>query len=263
MGTKIKYDVSDVEAGQDFDTPVPVGLYRCTVSEIEDTVSQSSGNQMLAVTMEISKGEFKGRKLWDYIVLTEAAAWKLRQFLEAIGEVNGKKAKGTLDIEAVIGSAVMAKVKHETDNRDPENPVVRARVGSLLPVPDSGASDDDLDDDEPEDDDEPDYDYESLAECSRAELEEIIEDEDLDVSFRKNTKDEVLLERVAEALGVEEEEEEEEDEDEEEPYDEWSTDELRAACAERGIKKTGTKKQLIARLEKDDEEDDDDGNEPF
>ncbi len=283
---KIKYDVSDVEPGTDFDTPVPRGTYRCKITDCKEGESRA-GNDMLTIEYEIATGEWKNRKLWDYIVLDDSSAWKLRQFTDALG----KRAKGTLDTDSVMGERVLVRVKHETDDRDPENPVVRARVGSVSAIPDDadeepedeeeveddGAGDDDGDDDDTaadaegdEDGDEEELTREDLDEYTRDDLEELIEEEDLEVDRTKKTKLSVLRNRVWDALteGEEDDDEEgdEDDDDEEEvDYEEMSIADLTAELKARGLntktklKGTRKKKLFIKRLEEDDEN----GEEPF
>ena len=106
-------------------------MYRCKIVDCTEGQSKSSGKDMITVEYEIVSGEYKGRKFWDYITLTDEAAWKLRQFVDALG----RKDKGTLDTNAVIGERVLVRAKHETDDRDPDNIVVRAKVGSVSSIP--------------------------------------------------------------------------------------------------------------------------------
>lgn len=277
---KIKYDVSDVEPGVDYDTPIPRGVYRCKIADVTVGESKSSGNPMITVEYEVvEKGDWKGRKLWDYIVLNDASAWKLRQFTDAVGV----KAKGELDTDKLVGEIVMIKVKHETDDRDPENPVVRARVGNVTGLPE----DEDLDDadDEPEDDDEsePDDDDDTgddaddepeeltdradLDEYDRDDLVALIDEEELEVEHTKRTKLAVLRDRVWEALDLDGSDDDDDEDDEDVPeYEDMSIADLTAELKERGLSATtklkgGRKKKLfIQRLEKDDEDDD---GEPF
>ena len=261
MSPKIAYDVTDVESGQDFDTPVPIGVYRAKIDECEQTKSKA-GNEMLALTLEINRGDYKGRKLWEYIVLNEASAWKLRQFLEAVKIIgpNGGKAKGELDPRKLVGTQIIVKVKHEPDDFGGTDGM-RARPGALLPIPD------DADEEEPDDDGPAATDdaltYADLEEYSREDLE--AEADENDVSYNKKTKDDVLLERVAEALGIEPEDEATDDGDDDPdgdlpPYDEWSLSDLKAELKERSLPSSGPKSKLVAALEEDDGSD---GGDPF
>lgn len=266
---KIKYDVSDVEAAPDYDTPVPRGVYRCKISAITHGPSKSSGRPMLTVEYEVvEKGDWKGRKLWDYIVLDDSSAWKLKQFTDALG----LKGKGQLDTDDAEGSIVLVRVKHETDDRDPEDVVVRARVGHVSALPedddDAEAEEPEAEEEEEEDPDEdPDEDGEEeeelseradLDEYDRDDLEALIEEEELEVKRTPKLKLATLRDRVWDALGIDEEDEEEEEE-EEADYSDMSTADLKAELKTRGLATSGPKSKLVKRLEEDDK----DGNEPF
>lgn len=264
--TKVKYDVTGVEPGQDFDTPVPVGLYVANIADVVEGTSKSSGNPMLTVTYSIIRDakngnkDWKGRNLWDYIVLNDSSAWKLRGFLEAVGLVSDRKQKGTLDTDALIGTKVQVRVKHDTD----EEYGTRAKVGTVLAMPDTEPEEEPEEDEEPEEesaDEEGDLTYAELQEYDRDELEELIDENDLEIRVTKRTSDEKLRERIAEELELEPEEEEPEEEPEE-SYDDMSLTDLKAECKQRGLSTAGTKKTLVKRLEKDDADDDGD-DEPF
>lgn len=219
---KLKYNVKGVEAGQDFDTPVPIGLYRARIDEIEETESKA-GNDMLAITLEISRGEFKNRKLWDYIVLNDASAWKLRQFLEAVGEVDDGNESGSVELNSLVGKTIQVRVKHETDDRDPDNPVVRARPGALLALPGE------VEEDEEEEDEE----AEAAEEGEEADEDDDDEGDDDDDTYDSWTIKELIAECRERGLQIK--------------------------TSKTGAAK---KRYLVNKLEKDDEADGD-GSEPF
>lgn len=281
---KIKYDVKGVEGGTDYGTPIPVGLYLAKVAEVEETVSNRTKKPMLKVTIEIAAGDSKGRKLWDYIVLDDASAWKLKQFIDALG----LKDSGTFDTKKVAGTVIQVRVKHESSDEYGTS----AKVGALLPAPDDSDEDfgDDDDDDleaamtegdggddteveddaEAEDEDGDDLTLEDLEDYDREDLEAVIEENELEgeVKFNKRTPDDKLRERIAEALGLEADEDEADEADEDEgeedeapDYDEWELADLRTELKSRGLKSSGPKKVLVKRLKADDETDDDDA--PF
>lgn len=273
---KVKYNVSDVEERPDYDTPISRGVYKCKIADVTLGESKSSGRPMLTVEYEVvEKGEWKGRKLWDYIVLDDSSAWKLKQFTDALG----LKAKGQLDTDDAIGEIVQIKVKHETDDRDPRNTVVRARVGNVTGLPEDGEEDEE-ETDEPEDeeeeeeededdaedgDEEEEGDLESredLDEYDREDLEALIEEEELEVKRTPKLKLATLRDRVWDALDLEEDDDDEEEDDEEEQvdYSEMSVSDLKAELKTRDLPTKGVKKALVTRLKKDDQKN---GNEPF
>ena len=263
MAVKKKYDVSGVEP-TDYDTPVPVGLYQGKITEAERGPSKSSGRDQIALTIEVVNSDgWDGRNLWDYIGLDEASEWKFAQFVSAIEA----PPKGDIDklVKAALGQRIQVRVKHQTDSEFG----TRARVASLLPMPEGVGVEDVDDDDEPAEpdddgaDDGDEWTMEDVEALDRDEMEELIEDEDLDVTFNKRTKDDVLRERVAEALGVEDDDDAAEPDDGEgdEDYSSMDLAALKATAKERGLSAAGSQKTLIKRLEKDDAADDDD--EPF
>jgi hypothetical protein len=255
---KIKYDVRDVESSGGFETPPP-GLYKATLAECNLQESKK-GNEMLECIYELAGGDYKGSRVWDYVVLNEASEWKLRQFLEAVGKVAGKRgAKGSFDPDEFEDAEVQVRLKHETYNDEP-----RARVAAVLPLPEDDEEGDEEEVDAEETEDEEGegeaYTYEDLEGMDLDELKEVIAEEELEIRVTKKSKAEKVLEKVAEALELEppededEEESDDEDEDDEGSYEEMTPAELKQECKDRGLKAAGKKAVLIARLEKDDEE---------
>lgn len=258
---KIKYDVRDVESSGGFETPPP-GLYKAKLAECNLKESKS-GNEMLECIYELIAGDYKGSRVWDYVVLNEASEWKLRQFLEAVGKVAGKRgAKGSFDPDEFEDAEVQVRLKHETYNDEP-----RARVAAVLPLPEDDDEDEEeeVDAEETEDDEDTEvegYTYEELAEMDLKELKEVIKEEELeDIRVTKKSKAETVLAKVAEALELEPEEAEEDEDEEddegdedEESYEDMTPAELKQECKDRGLKAAGKKAVLIGRLEKDDEE---------
>jgi hypothetical protein len=59
----------------------PAGEYPFTVSDAQDRVSNSSGNEMIELVLEI-KG---GAPVYDYLVNTKDSWYKINDFLAAIG----------------------------------------------------------------------------------------------------------------------------------------------------------------------------------
>lgn len=272
--SKIKYDVSDVE-DTDFDTVVPPDLYKARIDSVTEKVAKSSGNDMLEIVYLITHGKFKGRKIWDYVVLSDATAWKLKQLVKALG----KNAKGELDTKKITGSTVQIRTK--TQGSEDDEYGIQARIKTVLPA--SGAkaeADDDEDEAEAEaetkakapkgdngdDDDEgsgEEFTWDDLQDYDRDDLKEVIEDEDLDIKVGRKSEDKLRVE-IAEALGIEEggedDEDDDEDEDEGSDYSSMKMDELRSELKERGLSRKGSKPKLVSRLEEDDEDDD---GEPF
>lgn len=271
---KIKYDVSNVEDGGDFKQAKP-GMYIAKIATCEHKESKSTpGSMMLEITLEIvrdSKGKKVKEKLsriWHYVPTDPEASWafRLKEFIKALG----LKPKGALDPDKIVGTEVQVQVKADKDLNDE----YRAKVGRLLPLPedeeeedeeededeedtdadeeedDSDEEDEDEDSDDEEDDDEESSDYDEM---SLTELRKEARSRGIKVGKAMDADD--LIEALTESDA--EEDDEDEDDEEEEDYNEWSADDLKAELKERGLKATGSKKVMVARLEKDDESDED------
>lgn len=284
---KVKYDVSEVE-DTDF-KQAPKGVYRGKI--VDTTVGESSSGQpMLTIVYELTH-DSKGKKLkekygriWHRVPLEhwdDTAGWtrRLKEFIKALG----LKEKGSFDPEKLEGKTMQVVVRAGKDLD--EN--YRAEVGKLMPL----ASDEDEDEDEETDDDEDEEDEDAEDdddEEDEDEDEEEDEDEDEDEEDEDDEDDEEAedysdwslnaLKKEARSREIKvtkkmdeddiraaliesdgEEEDEEEDEDEEVDYSEWEADDLKKELKERGLKTNGSKKQMIARLEKDDSS----GDDPF
>jgi len=117
--------------------------------------------------------------------------------------------------------------------------------------------DEDEDDEDDEEEDEDSYD-----DMSKSALVKEARSRKLKVKSDMDEDDIREMLREDDAEEEDDDDDTDEEEDDAEDYDEWSVEKLKAELKERGLKTSGSKKVLAARLEKDDEEDDDDGD-PF
>lgn len=93
-------------------TPIPEGEYEAYVFEVEKKTFRS-GNEGYAVTYNIAEGPYQGRKIFDNIVLTEAAYWKLGQFYKAVTGQSGEVEIDTNQLPQFVGKRVLLSVKVE------------------------------------------------------------------------------------------------------------------------------------------------------
>lgn len=66
-GDSLVVDFDNVEEAPEFEA-LPRGIYLCTIAECEFTYSQSSGNPMWTLQMEVTEGEYAGRILYSHLV---------------------------------------------------------------------------------------------------------------------------------------------------------------------------------------------------
>lgn len=278
---KIKYNVKGVDAsGGDFEKAKP-GMYIAEIAEVNERDSKSGNGAMLEIVFKIksdSKGKKKGivgigSQVWHYVMLEhEPSAFRLREFLEAIGKVQGKKGEaGTLDTDKLVGLELQVQLKPDRD-QDGE---YRPKVGKVLGLSDTASDEDEDEDGEEEDDEESeeeaddDEDAVDLDELDRAELKKFIKDEELEIKVTRSMSDDDIREAIAEALGGDDEEEdddaEDEDEDDEDGLDDLDRAGLKAHIKEEGldisVKKSMSDddiREAIRAIATEDEEDDED-----
>lgn len=219
MARKVKVDLTGVESY----TRASEGIHTAKIASIELTQSQG-GDDMLKIAYEIIKGEDKGCKVFDNIVLTEKALWKLKLLLQAIGmKADGKVA---LDLDKMEGKICDITVIHEEYNGQ-----LRAKVSEVTKAG-SATTEADIDEDDEEEDDE---EEETPKKPAKAE--------------KKPTKAKKPEPEDDDDEDWDEEEEEEEDEEEEE-------EEVKPS--KKPAKKPEPKKKAAPKKKPESEEDEDD-----
>ena len=145
---KIKLDFTGVESY----IKCAEGEHICVLKEVEEVKAKSSGADMLKCVFEVSKGSSTGAILYDNFVLTQKALWKLKGFLEIMGQkvADGKM---SLDLSKLVGRACIVSVKYEMYEGKEQSRVDSYRKLELEPSGDE--DDEDIDDEDDEEDDEP------------------------------------------------------------------------------------------------------------
>jgi hypothetical protein len=111
----MRFTASNPAAGNDRFL-VPDGIYEIECVEAIEKTSKSSGNPMIQLTWEIvGKNGDNGPRLKDWLVMSEAVAWRIDAFLVAIGRHPGEGVEIELDADDLIGVAVRARLKQEKD----------------------------------------------------------------------------------------------------------------------------------------------------
>lgn len=235
MARKMKVDFTGVESYQ----RVSEGIHRAKISEIQEKTSQG-GDPMLQIAFEVIKGDDKGNKVFDSLVLTDKALWKFKSLLQVLNmKCEGKVA---VDLDNMIGKVLDINVIHEEYNG-----VTRAKISEYTKANDSKSSVDDDDDDEDEDD-----------------FDEENEDEEEEAPKSKKKSSTVKKTPAKKKSQPEPEEDEEDDWDEdedEEEKEEKPAPKKKAAAKKPAAKKPATKKKPAPAEEDDDDDDDDDWEE--
>ena len=247
MARKVKVDLTGVESY----TRASEGIHTAKIASIELTQSQG-GDDMLKITYEIIKGEDKGCKVFDNIVLTEKALWKLKSLLQAIGmKADGKVA---LDLDKMEGKICDITVIHEEYNGQ-----LRAKVSEVTKAG-SATTEADIDDDDEEEEEEEEKSASKKPSKKAKPVEEDDEDEDdeddeeEEAAPKKPAKAEKKTTKSKKPEPVEEDEEDEEDWDDDEEEEEIKPSKKSAKKPENK-KKAAPKKKPESEDEDDDDED--------
>lgn len=132
MALKKTMDFSNVSEGFDL---LPAGTYSVHIFNLEEKTS-SNGNDMLKLTLKVSKGEYKGRQIFTNLTFVESAMFKIREFLIAVGAKIEKKSVN-IDFSKTIGKEVKVIVYHRKNTQTDET---YSDIKKFLPVSDTSAS---------------------------------------------------------------------------------------------------------------------------
>ncbi len=81
--------------------PWPDGVYDYEVREADETTSKQ-GNEMIALQLWVFNKTGQRRVVFDYLVSSEKAAWKIKSFAASCGLLR-RYENGELDAEEIVG----------------------------------------------------------------------------------------------------------------------------------------------------------------
>lgn len=212
MARKLKLDMTGVESF----TRCPEGVWVAKLKKIEEIRTQG-GDDALKAQFEVIKDEAAGCSVFETFSLAEKALWKLKTFLESVGQ----KASGkiSLDLDKLEGKVCMIDVIHEEYNG--QN---RAKISAYSKLVSSSEEEDEEEEDLEEEEEEevkpskkkkPEKDSKKKKKSEPEEEDEEDEEEEEEVKPSKKAK-------PAKKSAKKPEPEEEEDEEDEE--DDWEED---------------------------------------
>ena len=109
--------LEDLTKVADEETPVTLigpGSYTVTITDATEGQS-SKGTPCIELDMEIMEGEYKGRGLKDWVYVTDAALWRVKQLLSA-AQFPFPEGEFDFDPSVLIGRKVNLDVRHEVYN---------------------------------------------------------------------------------------------------------------------------------------------------
>jgi len=116
----LNLDFSNVQSRE----PLNPGFYVVKIEDAEEKTS-SNGNPMIAITYTVLYAADSGTpvqgtyKLWDNLVLTDKALWKVKELFTALG-IDTENIV-TMDVRDMIGMDLRVKVIQEMYNGENRN----------------------------------------------------------------------------------------------------------------------------------------------
>lgn len=119
---------------------LPAGDYPVTIVEASETVSRSTGADMIKLTLDAESPDgTQSTKVFDYLVASASSVWKIDAFRRALGHevVQGEPVE--LAAEDLVGRTLRARLKVEEFNGRANNKVeawlAPLAASSNAPVP--------------------------------------------------------------------------------------------------------------------------------
>jgi hypothetical protein len=133
---KVNYaEAGNANAKKEFE-PIAEGTYEAMFTEAKVGKS-SAGNDMITVTLTIRddvKQQFAKRKVWDYLVYSEKAKWKLQQVSKALVIPEGHEFANIQEFaKAILHSCVKITIKQKTEEYNGETKT-REQISTYSPT---------------------------------------------------------------------------------------------------------------------------------
>lgn len=115
---------------------LPAGDYPVTIVEASETVSRSTGADMIKLTLDAESPDgTQSTKVFDYLVASASSAWKIDAFRRALGHevVQGEPVE--LAAEDLVGRTLRARLKVEEFNGRANNKVEAWLAPLTAPAP--------------------------------------------------------------------------------------------------------------------------------
>lgn len=108
------------------------GEYDAVIRDSKDTISASSGNSMMDMTVSVFDENGKDHDVRDFLVFTKSMMWKVVHFAESANIIKEYET-GNLCSDVAIGKRARVKIVIEQGSQIPEDKLKGKPAGSLYP----------------------------------------------------------------------------------------------------------------------------------
>jgi hypothetical protein len=127
------YEVlSEQEAMQERFQLLKEGEYDAVITASQDTLSATSGNPMMDMTVSVYDAQGKSHDVRDFLVFTKAMMWKVVHFANSAGILKEYE-EGKLCSQVATGRNVRVKIVVEPGSEIPEDKLKGKLLGSKYP----------------------------------------------------------------------------------------------------------------------------------
>lgn len=201
------------------------GTYEVEVEDCSYDAGRKGSNGQFKFVFKITKGKFKGAKIWDYVTHVKQSMWRLRAILVALGQDVPDEETQVVPADLIgLSCGVVTEFKKDQDDEPTEYLKVTSFIGEG-DVDDEAANDDATEEDDEEetksskkkskaeDEDEEETSVGDPSKMDEDELKELVEEQGLDVEIDDFSSIKKKRAAVIEALdgGSSDDEEEEDD----------------------------------------------------
>ena len=114
---------------------VEPGIYRVEVKNAVEKVSQNGNAMIKLICKVLLKDDIEGPEVWDHLVFTAKASWKIDQFLASIGQAVVPGEEVNVEADDLVGVVGVAEIGEEEGTNNPDqkfNCIVRWVFGDEL-----------------------------------------------------------------------------------------------------------------------------------
>jgi hypothetical protein len=99
---------------------VEPGIYRLEIKNAVEKTSQNGNPMIKLVCKVLMKDGSEGPEVWDHLVFTAKASWKIDQFLASIGQAVIPGEEVSVEATDLIGEVGVAEIGEEAGTNNPD-----------------------------------------------------------------------------------------------------------------------------------------------